>query len=240
MTPAEEFTEFATGAAARLRRTAFLLCGDWHTAEDFTQTTLAKMFVSWRRISRRDAVYAYANRTLVNTYLADRRRRRSRKLLTGWLPDAAAEPGTPELRMVVLDALATLPPKTRVVVVMRYWADLSAYPMGTVVPITTATNRAGKPIPVASGPMVIAITPDGRTAYVSGTLGVTPISVATNTAGPPIRAGTATGSLAITPDGTTVLAGARTTVTPISTATDTAGHPIPGIHSGAGALVIAP
>jgi len=54
VTPAEEFTEFATGAAARLRRTAFLLCGDWHTAEDFTQTTLAKMFVSWRRISRRD------------------------------------------------------------------------------------------------------------------------------------------------------------------------------------------
>ena len=108
-----------------MRRTAFLLCGDWHTAEDFTQTTLAKMFVSWRRISRRDAVYAYANRTLVNTYLADRRRRRSRELLTGWLSDAAAEPGTPELRMVVLDALATLPPKMRVVVVMRYWADLS-------------------------------------------------------------------------------------------------------------------
>ena len=125
MTPTEEFTEFATGAAARLRRTAFLLCGDWHTAEDLAQTTLAKMFVSWRRISRRDAVYAYANRTLVNTYLADRRRRRSRELLAGWLPESAAEPGTPELRMVVLDALATLPPKTRVVVVMRYWADLS-------------------------------------------------------------------------------------------------------------------
>jgi Sigma-70, region 4 len=32
---------------------------------------------------------------------------------------------TPELRIVVLDALATLPPKARVVVVMRYWADLS-------------------------------------------------------------------------------------------------------------------
>jgi len=53
---AEEFTEFAVGAAPRLRRTAFLLCGDWHTAEDLTQTTLARMFVSWRRISRQDAV----------------------------------------------------------------------------------------------------------------------------------------------------------------------------------------
>jgi RNA polymerase sigma factor (sigma-70 family) len=84
------------------------------------------MFVSWRRISRRDAVYAYANRTLVNTYLADRRGRRARELLLSWLPERAdpAGPQTPELRMVVLDALATLPPKARVVV-MRYWADMS-------------------------------------------------------------------------------------------------------------------
>lgn len=70
-------------------------------------------------------MYAYASRTLVNTYLADRRRRRSSELLSAWLPEPAAPAGTPELRMVILDALATLPPKARVVVVMRYWADMS-------------------------------------------------------------------------------------------------------------------
>jgi RNA polymerase sigma-70 factor (sigma-E family) len=121
----EEFTEFAVGAAPRLRRTAFLLCGDWHGAEDLTQATLTKMFVSWRRINRQDAVYAYASRTLVNTYLADRRRPRSRELPAAWLPEPAAPTGTPELRMVILDALGTLPPRARVVVVMRYWADMS-------------------------------------------------------------------------------------------------------------------
>jgi len=47
---AEDFTEFASVASPRLRRTAFLLCGNWQTAEDLAQTTLAKMFVSWRRI----------------------------------------------------------------------------------------------------------------------------------------------------------------------------------------------
>jgi len=72
MTPADEFVEFAQAAAPRLRRTAFLLCGDWHTAEDLTQSALAKVFVSWRRIRRRDAAHAYATRTLVNTYLADK------------------------------------------------------------------------------------------------------------------------------------------------------------------------
>ncbi len=102
MSTAEEFTEFAVGAAPRLRRTAFLLCGDWHTAEDLTQTTLARMFVSWRRISRQDAVYGYASRTLVNAFLSDRRRR-GRELLTGWLPERPdlAAVAAPEVRMVV-------------------------------------------------------------------------------------------------------------------------------------------
>ena len=48
MASAEEFVEFAEVMFPRLRRTAFLLCGDWHTAEDLAQTALAKMFVAWR------------------------------------------------------------------------------------------------------------------------------------------------------------------------------------------------
>ena len=125
MTSAEEFTEFAAAASPRLRRTAFLLCGDWQAAEDLTQATLAKVFVAWRRISRRDAALSYATRTLAITYLAAQRRRRVSELLTSRPPGRAADPGTPELRVVVLDALATLPPKARAVVVLRYWEDLS-------------------------------------------------------------------------------------------------------------------
>ena len=125
MTSADEFIEFATAASPRLRRTAFLLCGDWHTAEDLAQTTLAKMFVAWRRIGQLDAVHAYATRTLVNCYLASRRRKRATELLLSRFPDRAVEPHAPELRLVVLDALATLPAKARAVVVLRYWEDLS-------------------------------------------------------------------------------------------------------------------
>src|ERR1700690_4342977 len=64
----EEFVEFADAASLQLRRTAFLLCGNWHTAKDLAQTTLAKMFVSWRKIKRRGAEHSYANRILVNIY----------------------------------------------------------------------------------------------------------------------------------------------------------------------------
>jgi RNA polymerase sigma-70 factor (sigma-E family) len=139
----EEFTEFAVGAAPRLRRTAFLLCGDWHMAEDLVQITLARMFVSWRRIRRRDAVYGYASRTLVNAFLADRRRRRGRELLTAWLPERPdpAAIAAPEVRMVVLDALAT-PPKTRVLVVMRYWSDLSVEQVADLLGCSTGNVKS--------------------------------------------------------------------------------------------------
>jgi RNA polymerase sigma-70 factor (sigma-E family) len=121
----DEFVRFAEAVAPRLRRTAFLLCGDWHTAEDLAQTTLAKVFASWRRINRRDAVNAYAMRTLLNTYLAESRKKRPGEVLAGQLPEPHADDPSPELRLAVLEALAMLPPKARAVVVLRYWADQS-------------------------------------------------------------------------------------------------------------------
>ena len=76
----------------------------------------------------------------------------------------------------------------------------------SVIPIDTATNTAGTPIPIGDSPEGIAITPDGTTAYVAnadaGT--VTPIDTATNTAGTPITVGGNPFGIAITPDGTTV------------------------------------
>ncbi len=122
-----EFTAFADAASSGLLGTAFLLCGDWHTAEDLTQTTLAKLFASWHRIRDKDAVHAYARRTLLNTYLVDCRRKHRREVLTGdpeKLADRAESPNT-ELRLALSDALGTLAPKARAVVVLRYWDDMS-------------------------------------------------------------------------------------------------------------------
>ena len=133
MTSGEEFAEFAEGASPQLRRMAFLLCGDWHTAEDLVQTTLAKVFVSWRTIRRRDALRAYAARTLVNTYLANKRSKRATEIVTDRLPECPVEPQALETRMVVLGALATLPPRARAVVVLRFWEDLSVEQVAAVL-----------------------------------------------------------------------------------------------------------
>jgi RNA polymerase sigma-70 factor (sigma-E family) len=121
----DEFHEFAVAEMTRLRRTAYLLCGDWHAAEDLTQIALTRTLVAWRRISRRENAHAYAHRTLVNVYLSQRRTRKSGEVPLAVVPDRAAQSGTAELRLVLLAALATLPPQARAVVVLRYWEDLS-------------------------------------------------------------------------------------------------------------------
>jgi RNA polymerase sigma-70 factor (sigma-E family) len=121
----DEFTSYLAVAFPRLRRTAFLLCGDWHAAEDLAQITLTKVFASWRRIIRSDAVDAYARKTLLNSYTAECRRKRHTEVPTAGLPERPVDQPGPELRLDVMEALATLPPKARAVVVLRYWEDLS-------------------------------------------------------------------------------------------------------------------
>ena len=88
---------------------------------------------------------------------------------------------------------------------------------------------AGYEIPVGPGPFDIAITPNGKTAYVLNFAGdtVTPIRTTTNTAGPPIPVGNEPFGIAITPNGKTAyVTGGTDSVTPIRTATNTAGPPI--------------
>ena len=114
---------------------------------------------------------------------------------------------------------------------------------GTVTPIRTATNTALAPITVGQDPRAFAITPDGKTIYVtnyqSGT--VTPIRTATNTALAPITVGRYPWPIAITPDGSTayVLNNGPGTVTPIRTATNTALAPIK-VPEGSFSMTITP
>ena len=75
MTAAQEFVEFATTASPRLRRMAFLLCGDWHAAEDLVADDAGQGV----RVLAQDQAAATRStptpaRTLVNSYLADKRR----------------------------------------------------------------------------------------------------------------------------------------------------------------------
>ncbi|GIG06586.1 SigE family RNA polymerase sigma factor [Catellatospora coxensis] len=121
-----DFREYAGSRRAALRRTAYLLCGDWHLADDLVQDALAGLFVHWRRVRAGGDVEPYVRRMLVNGYLATHRRKWRREVATAELPEpAAADPHDDGTRDVLLRALAGLHPSQRAVVVLRYWEDLS-------------------------------------------------------------------------------------------------------------------
>ena len=114
-------------------------------------------------------------------------------------------------------------------------AYVVSFGAGTVTPIDVATGRAGTPIQPGNDPWAIAITPDGKTAYLAGyTNTVTPVNLATGSVGTPIQIGGTPGpnAIAITPDGKTAyVAGYGGTVTPINLAT---GRPGPAIQVNVG------
>jgi RNA polymerase sigma-70 factor (sigma-E family) len=129
----DRFREFARDRAGALRRSAFLLCGDWHLAEDLVQATLIKLHGAWPRVTRRHQPINYARRTLLNCWLDERRRvwRRTEQR-DGVVPDSADPSADPvvsheraRLRAELLAALATLPPRQRAVLVLRFFESLS-------------------------------------------------------------------------------------------------------------------
>ncbi|MEW2285128.1 SigE family RNA polymerase sigma factor [Streptomyces sp. NPDC047841] len=137
-----DYLEFAAARSGPLFRTACLLTGDWHLAEDLVQETLAKMYRSWRRISRAQAPVAYADTVLVRSFLSQRRRRSSTERPSDRLPDAAAPARDPELRMTLLDGLARMAAKDRAVLVLRYWEDRSVEETAQVLQVSPGAVRA--------------------------------------------------------------------------------------------------
>jgi RNA polymerase sigma-70 factor (sigma-E family) len=121
-----EYTEYLRARLSRLHRTAYLLCGDSHFAEDLVQSTALALYRKWRAIQKADNVDAYVHRVLVNQFLGEKRRPWSRVLLSNRPPDRAAPPAmAAEERDVVRAALARLAPRQRAVLVLRFFCDLS-------------------------------------------------------------------------------------------------------------------
>ena len=120
-----EFSEYVAARRPQLTRTAYLLCGDVHRAEDVVQTALIKLYLAWPRIQRSATPDAFARRVMVNVHIDETRRpwRRERPGLDGH--DRVTNTDSPEDRDVLLAALAELPAGQRRVVVLRHYWGLS-------------------------------------------------------------------------------------------------------------------
>jgi RNA polymerase sigma-70 factor (sigma-E family) len=138
----EELSQFVSARYVHLRRTAYLLCGDWHRAEDLVQTALARVVVAARR-RQVDNLDAYTRRSLLRVFLTDSRiawRRRERS----WA-DPGDGPSTGDDRttaLAVLAALGGLPPRQRAVVVLRFWEDRSVEETAEALKVSEGTVKS--------------------------------------------------------------------------------------------------
>ena len=137
-----DFVEYVGARALALRRTAYLLSGDWHTAEDLTQATLTKLYLAWRKIDRSGSVDAYARRTLVRTFLDSRRRLWNRERPHADVPERSAPTDHAEDRIVLWKALDRLPASQRAVIVLRYWEDLSVAETAAALNLSDGTVKS--------------------------------------------------------------------------------------------------
>ena len=138
-----DFREFARARALALRRTAYLLCGDWHLAEDLVQNALVKLYRGWPKITRRGPVDNYARQVLLRCWLDERRRPwRHRERRDGVVPEQPSSAPETGISAPLLRALAEVPPKQRAAVVLRYCADLPAADVAEVLRCSEGTVRS--------------------------------------------------------------------------------------------------
>jgi RNA polymerase sigma-70 factor (sigma-E family) len=155
-----EFAAFMAASMPALHRSAFLLCGDAHRADELTQHALKRTYRAWPRARAGDPM-AYARRVLMNLRVDGWRRTRREVLVDPHTLGHDAPWTDPDLgdRDEVLRALLALPLKQRRVVVLRYLLDLSEaevaaeldVPLGTV---KSTASRALASLRSALGPAI--------------------------------------------------------------------------------------
>jgi RNA polymerase sigma-70 factor (sigma-E family) len=122
-----DFVDLYVSRASAIRRTAFLLCGDWQQAEDLVQTAFTKTYAAWTRVRHSGAAEAYVRKVLARAYVDDGRRSWSRHLPVDDILrfDRPQPADVSDDRLLLLSALAGIPPRQRACLVLRFWEDCS-------------------------------------------------------------------------------------------------------------------
>jgi RNA polymerase sigma-70 factor (sigma-E family) len=137
-----ECREYVSARLEHLRRVAYLLCQDWHAADDLVSTVLLKVFMSWRRVRRADNVDAYVRGMLTNAWLDERRRPWRRERAEATLPERAVPEAEPVDSREIGALLETLSPRQRAVVVLRFYCDMSVEQTADLLGVSAGTVKS--------------------------------------------------------------------------------------------------
>jgi RNA polymerase sigma-70 factor (sigma-E family) len=137
-----DFTDYVAASALRLRRMAYMLCGDWQRAEDHTQAALVKLYLAWDRMRDRRATDGFVRKVLIRGLIDESRRPWRRERAQAVLPEHAGADSLPlEDRLAVREALAMVPPRQRAVLVLRFYEGLDVAETARLVGITEGTVK---------------------------------------------------------------------------------------------------
>lgn len=138
------FADYFTSRSSAMRGTAYLLCGDWHRAEDLVQTAFVKLYRVWHRVATSEKRDAYTRQILVRTFLDETRRGffHREQVSPERAEPTASQPGSTEDRMVLLDALEQVPSRQRTVLVLRFWEDMSIDDTAKVMGCSAGTVKS--------------------------------------------------------------------------------------------------
>ncbi|MFW6774088.1 SigE family RNA polymerase sigma factor [Nocardioides sp. CPCC 205120] len=141
----EEFAAYMAVRQAGLLRTAYLLCGDRHTAEDLVQTSLAKLYLAWDRVEAQASLDGYVRRILVNEHNSLWRRAwKRREATTDAMPETVHrtdeyDDGTAAHLWAFVQ---TLPRRQRAVIVLRYYEGLSEAEIAAILGVSPGTVKS--------------------------------------------------------------------------------------------------
>jgi RNA polymerase sigma-70 factor (sigma-E family) len=141
----EEFTSFVVAHQARLRRVAFLMCGDWSLASDYVQDALVRTYRHWPRLRSRGEAYAYARKAVVSVVIDAKRRRSSTEVPVDSVADALGADDAANRsadRDLLSRCLVQVPPRQRACLVLRYYDDLSVSDVAGVLGCSEGTVKS--------------------------------------------------------------------------------------------------
>jgi RNA polymerase sigma-70 factor (sigma-E family) len=137
-----DFDAFVWGRHPTLLRFAHALTGDHELAADLVQDALERTGLAWSRVRRKDDPEGYVRRIIVTRYVSWWRRMRRERLVAA-VPETAYDDrsvGGPDETLWRL--LATLPPKQRAVLVLRFYEDLTEVEVARVLGCSVGTVKS--------------------------------------------------------------------------------------------------
>ncbi|RCW47098.1 RNA polymerase sigma-70 factor (sigma-E family) [Halopolyspora algeriensis] len=124
----QEFAEYFAARREAVRRMAYMMCGDWHRADDLAQTAFIALHRRWRKVRDKGSLDAYVRRTLTRAVIDESRRPWRRERAVEVLPDTPSDSEdvatSVATRRTLMAGLRKVPPKQRAVLVLRYLEGL--------------------------------------------------------------------------------------------------------------------